>query len=291
MRTPAEFHAARELVETSVGRVAVYRQGDGATALFVHGVPLNSFHWRHVIASVQDMRQCVAVDLLGLGYSQPRAGVDLTFPAQAEMLREVIDALDLGRIDLVGNDSGGAVAQIFAARFPERVRTLTLTNCDTHDGWPPPNAGALEAAARAGTLADGFRLLLREPHRARSPRSLGGAYADPSVLTPESLAIYLEPLVCSEERAAFLHRYITSFDNAQTVAVEADLKRLATPTQIVWGLADPFFDVRWAYWLKDTIPGAERVVEVPDGGLFFPEDQPGMLVSPLREFWARHAEA
>jgi len=41
-------------------------------------------------------------------------------------------------VDLVANDSGGGVAQIFAARFPQRLRTLTLTNCGTHDNWPPP---------------------------------------------------------------------------------------------------------------------------------------------------------
>ena len=31
----------------------------------------------------------------------------------------------------------GAYGQIFAALYPERVRSLTLTDCDTHDNWPP----------------------------------------------------------------------------------------------------------------------------------------------------------
>ncbi len=54
------------------------------------------------------------------------------------MIAEVIDALGIDTIDLVGNDSGGAIAQIFAAHYPQRLRSLVLTNCDVHDGWPPP---------------------------------------------------------------------------------------------------------------------------------------------------------
>ena len=53
--------------------------------------------------------------------------------ANAKMLKEVLDALKIDQVDLVGNDSGGGIAQIFAALNPERVQTLTLTNCDTQD--------------------------------------------------------------------------------------------------------------------------------------------------------------
>ena len=53
----------------------------------------------------------------------------------------------------------------------------------------------------------------------------------------------------------------------------------------MWGLKDIFFDKKWAYWLKDTIPGAERVIEIPDGRLFFPEDRPDALTGPMLGFW------
>jgi pimeloyl-ACP methyl ester carboxylesterase len=56
------------------------------------------------------------------------------------------------------------------------------------------------------------------------------------------------------------------------------------PTLIVWALDDFFFDVKWAYWLKDTIPGARRVVEVSDARLFFAEDRPDELARPLLGF-------
>src|SRR5438477_6240334 len=131
------FHARRRFAETPSGRIAYVEQGRGPAAVFLHGVPLNGFHWRHVIDAVGDLRRCIALDLMGLGYTEIRPDQEVSFGAQARMLAEFCDALDLGPIDLVGTDSGGGIAQIFAARHPERLRTLTLTNCDTHDNWPP----------------------------------------------------------------------------------------------------------------------------------------------------------
>lgn len=289
--SPVSFAETRRMLDTPSGRIATYESGSGPAALFVHGVPLNSFHWRNVVGGVGDIRRCVAADLMGLGYSEVDDDQDLTFPAQAAMLVQVLDELQIETVDLVGNDSGGAVCQIVAATYPERVRTLTLTNCDTHDGWPPETFGPLHDAAAAGTLAESFRFLLTEPHRAHSPRSFGRAYADPTVLTPEVLDVYLRPLVASDRRAQQLHRYILSMNNQQTVSIEGLLRELTIPTQIVWGLDDVFFDVKWGRWLKATIPGAERLIEVPGARLFFPEDRPDALVEPLRDFWARHAPA
>ncbi len=100
------------------------------------------------------------------------------------------------------------------------------------------------------------------------------AYADPSVLTDEVIRLYLQPLLSSPQRIAAFQNYWLAFDNAQTVAIYPAPKKLQVPTLIVWGLEDFFFDKKWACWLKDTIPGARRVVEVENARLFFPEDGP-----------------
>ena len=279
------FHARRRFVETPSGRIAYVEEGRGPAAVFLHGVPLNGFHWRHVLERVSDLRRSIALDLMGLGYTEIRPDQDVSFAAQASMLAEFCDALDLPQIDLVGNDSGGGIAQIFAARHPERLRTLTLTNCDVHDNWPPESVRPIIEAARSGVLAEGTRLMLADPEVARSGAGLGVGYADPSALTDEAVRVYLEPLLATPERIENVRRYWLSFDCAQTVAIERALGALRVPTLVVWGLADVFFDVRWAHWLRDTIPGPTRVIEVPEAKLFFPEDRPAALVAPLRELW------
>jgi pimeloyl-ACP methyl ester carboxylesterase len=287
----ATFHASRRFAATSFGRIAFFERGQGPAALFVHGVPLNGYHWRHVIDRVQHRRRCIAIDLMGLGYTEIGPSQDVSFTAQADMIEEVLDALDIEQVDLIANDSGGAIAQIFAATRANRLTSLVLTNCDVHDGWPPPQVLPLMEYSRNGTLARIFRPTVDRPDLARERYARGESaplfrsYADPSVLTDEIIRLYLQPLLSSQPRIDAFQRYWLAFDNAQTVAIHPALKKLQVPTLIVWGLKDIFFDKKWAYWLKDTIPGARRVVEVEDARLFFPEDRPDALTAPLLEFW------
>jgi len=287
----ATFHARRRFAEVASGRIAYVEDGAGPPALFVHGVPLNGYHWRHVIAQVRHRRRCIAIDLMGLGYSEIAPTQDVSFTAQARMLAEVLDALGIDRVDLVANDSGGAIAQIFTAHHAERLRSLVLTNCDVHDGWPPPQVLPVIERARAGTLASIFQPmaerpgLARERHACGEPVPLFRCYADPSVLTDEVIRLYLQPLLSTPQRRDAFARYFLGFDNAHTLAIHEALKQLQVPTLIVWALQDFFFDRKWAYWLRDTIPGAREVVEVDDARLFFPEDRPDALAEPMLRFW------
>jgi len=287
----ATFHASRRSLDVISGRIALFERGEGPVALFIHGVPLNGYHWRAVIQRVQHRRRCIAIDLMGLGYTEIGPSQDVSFTAQAHMIAEVLDALNIQNVDLVGNDSGGAIAQIFAAHHPERLRSLVLTNCDVHDGWPPPQVLPIMEHARKGTLAAIFQPVLDRPDLARDRYARGESvplfrsYTDPSVLTDDVIRHYLQPLLSSRTRLEEFQRYWLVFNNAHTVAIHSALKRLQVPTLIVWGLKDIFFDKKWAYWLKDTIPGATRVVEVADGRLFFPEDRPDDLIGPMLQFW------
>ena len=287
----ADFHRNRRFAEVKSGRIAYVEQGRGPVALFVHGVPLNGYHWRHVVGRLKHRRRCIAIDLMGLGYSEIATDQDVSFSAQARMIAEVLDALGIANIDLIANDSGGAIAQIFAAHHADRLTSLVLTNCDVHDGWPPPQVLPLMQHAAAGTLAPIFQPTLDRPDLARERYARGESvplfrsYADPGVLTDEVIRLYLQPLLSSPHRIDAFQRYWLGFDHAHTTAIHGALKTLQVPTLIVWGLKDIFFELKWAYWLKDTIPGARRVVQVEDARLFFPEDRPDELTRPIVEFW------
>src|ERR1700730_18126956 len=136
-RMHADRATTTHSVATESGRISYAEAGSGPVAMFVHGVVLNKHLWRHQLSGLANIRRCIAVDLLAHGDTEIDPNQDVSVTANASMLREVLDALQIDQIDLVGNDSGGGIAQIFAALNPHRVRTLTLTNCDTHDNWPP----------------------------------------------------------------------------------------------------------------------------------------------------------
>src|SRR6201995_982055 len=132
-----ELEAARHSVATRSGEISYLDIGTGPVALFVHGIATNAFLWRHVIGAVAGQRRCIAVDLPLHGRSPVDPGQDLSVAGLAAILEDFCGELGLTGIDLVANDTGGAIAQILAARHPQRLASLTLTDCDTAGNLPP----------------------------------------------------------------------------------------------------------------------------------------------------------
>src|SRR3984957_18744366 len=162
---------ATKNIETPSGRISYVEVGSGPVALFVHGVLLNKHLWRKQMAALSDIRRCIAVDLLAHGDTEIPADQDVSVTANAVMLREVLDELSIDQVDLVGNDSGGGICQIFAALNPGRIRTLTLTNCDTHDNWPPEAFEPFVEMTIAGGLRDTLNAMLANKAIYRSPEA------------------------------------------------------------------------------------------------------------------------
>src|SRR5258707_6091568 len=168
-----EFFAGRRKVDTPSGSIHYVERGEGPVALFVHGVLLNGYLWRHQLAQLGDLRRCIAVDLMAHGNTEISVGQDVSVTANAHMLAQFLDALQIDQVDLVGNDSGGGICQIFAASYPQRVRSLVLSNCDTHDNWPPEAFKPFVAMVAAGGLAETLNAMLTDKGIYRSPQALG----------------------------------------------------------------------------------------------------------------------
>jgi pimeloyl-ACP methyl ester carboxylesterase len=108
----------RHFANTPSGRISYLQaDGEGPVALFVHSVIVNGYLWRHQLAALSDLRRCIAVDLMGHGHTVIAPEQPVSFEAQAEMLAQFLDTLGLDQVDLVTNDSGTGIAQIFATRY------------------------------------------------------------------------------------------------------------------------------------------------------------------------------
>jgi len=285
IREGRKLSAKKRSVQTASGRISYMEQGTGPVALFVHGVLLNGHLWRHQLEDLSDIRRNIAVDLLAHGDTEIAPDQDVSVTSNAKMLKEFLDALHIDQVDLVGNDSGGGISQIFAATYPERVRSLTLTDCDAHDNWPPEAFKPFLAMAANGGLRGTLDAMLADKSVYRSPQALGPAYEHPERLSDESIETYLRPLVRTEQRTRDLQRFLAAFDNKHTLAVEARLKTLKAPTLIVWGTDDVYFDVKWSHWLANNIPGTRRRLEFKGARIFFPEERWKEFDKELRAHW------
>src|SRR5438445_5702366 len=109
---------------TDFGNIAYRETGSGPTAVFVHGVFVNGHLWDPLIERLAGIRRCIALDILAHGATGARSDQDLSFDAQAAMLAAFCDVMKLDQVDVIANDSGGGIAQIFAATHPRRIRSL-----------------------------------------------------------------------------------------------------------------------------------------------------------------------
>jgi pimeloyl-ACP methyl ester carboxylesterase len=282
------FTAGRRVLSTPAGDIAYTEFGTGPAALFVHGIGTSGLLWRHVIEEVSDTSRCIAIDLPTHGGTPARAAMSAA--AMAAVVADLCDGLGLGQLDLVGNDTGGAVAQIFAARHPRRLSSLTLTNSDTEGNFPPPDFTPVVDLARQGALAEqltllGAQLTANPAAWADSPLSVG--YQHPERVPFEVRLAHLAAAAGSPERARDFERLLAAIDPADLEAVSGELRALDVPTLLVWGTGDAAFGIKWAYQLRDMIPGAREVIEVDEAMVFFPEERPGDLVPHLRGHWGR----
>jgi pimeloyl-ACP methyl ester carboxylesterase len=271
-------------------RIAYIDAGDAdaPAALFVHGVLVNADVWRNAIFDVADLRRCIAPDLPAHGASPlPSEDADVSLTGLARMLGVLCDRLGLDQVDVVANDTGGAIAQVFAARYPHRVRTLTLTNCDVDDNFPPEAFKPLLEMAFAGELGPAVAAMAGDRDLARSEIGLGTGYLHAEQLSDEVVDSYLVPFVVDQGKG--LERVLTAASVEELTGIAPLLAQLTAPTQVAWGTADIFFGPEWADRLCELIPSVERVTLVPDAMLFWVDERAADLVPLLRDFWEDHA--
>lgn len=284
-RDAEAWHAARRFVPTSMGQVAVVERGSGPqAALFLHGLPLNSFQWRGAVARLAPQRRCIAPDFLGLGYSEPAPGASLGPEGQVAMLAELLDQLGVAQVDVVASDSGGAVAQLLLVLHPERVRSLLLANCDTEIDSPPPAMLPVIELARQGQFAQQWLVpWLADKDKARAPDALGGAcYERPAALADEVFDTYLRPLVEHPQR---LHAYITALERNPLYGIRPALRASTAPVRVLWGMADTIFLPRGADYLEQAFGNSRGVRRIEGGKLFWPEERPDLLAQEALALW------
>jgi pimeloyl-ACP methyl ester carboxylesterase len=278
------FLAHRRTLSTPAGEIAYTELGDGPAALFVHGIGTSGLLWRHVIGDLRDTTRCIAIDLPLHGGTPARD--DLSATAMAQAVADLCDGLGLTQVDLVGNDTGGAIAQLFAARQPARIRSLVLTNCDCEGNFPPPEFAPVVAAARRGELANLLTALAADIDVWRQSPAAAG-YEHPDRVPEEVWRAYFTPIAGTAERARDFERVVAALDPAEMDPAGGPLRALDAPTLLVWGTGDAAFGLKWAYYLRDMIPGAQEVIEVDGAKVFFPEERPEDLIPHLRRHWGR----
>src|SRR5215210_7811331 len=106
--------------DSSTGRLHYIDEGSGQPILMCHGNPTWSFLYRNIIRSLRDRFRCVAVDYLGFGLSERPQRFGYTPAEHARVLGELVQALDLSNLIVMGHDWGGPIGTAVARSEPDR---------------------------------------------------------------------------------------------------------------------------------------------------------------------------
>lgn len=282
------FTALRKFARTPFGEVAYVAHGEGRAVLLLHGFPLNGFQWRGAIERLAPHARCIAPDFLGMGHTEAALDQDVGPDSQVLMLLSLLNGLGITQVDLIANDSGGAVAQLFAVRHPTRVRSLLLTNCDTEMQSPPAAMLPVIELARQARFADEWLAPWHaDPTLARSDQGIGGmCYANRAHPTNEAVRMYFGPLIDSLVRKSGLHRYALALGRNALKGIQRAQQRSAVPTRIVWGVDDTIFDASNADYLDRSFGNSRGVRRLKDAKLFWPEERPDIIAAQARILWA-----
>ena len=108
-------------IDTPSGRISYIEAGSGPVALFVHGVLLNKHVWHRQLTGLSDTRRCIAVDFLAHGDTEIDSNQDVSVSANANMLREALDALKI-KPGMVVADVGAGTGYM-SLKLAKRVGT------------------------------------------------------------------------------------------------------------------------------------------------------------------------
>ncbi len=125
-------------IETHLGTIEYRDVGEGPVVIFLHLILAEASHWDKMPALLSNRFRCIFPTLpMGAHRVAANENADLSVYGLARAVSDLMDALDLNDVTLVGNDSGGAISQVVAVNHPERLGRVVLTNCDMYDDFPP----------------------------------------------------------------------------------------------------------------------------------------------------------
>jgi len=182
----SELGPARTLELGGGRRIRAHVTGEGPPIVFVHGALVNANLWRKVVPRLSGHTR-VTLDLpLGSHLEPMPRDADMSGPGIAGLVGEAIEAIDLGSVTLVGNDSGGGLSQLLAVRRPELIDRLVLTSCDAFENFPPRFFRYVLAPARVpGVIPVAFGALRLRPLR-RLPIAYAGSPTNRSSAQPRT---------------------------------------------------------------------------------------------------------
>ena len=272
-------------IQLSTGTID-YRDtgGDGPVLVLLHGLMMDGSLWDGPIDDLSIDHRCLALTLpLGAHRHAMRADADLSLAGLARLVTEFLDRLDLNDVTLIGNDTGGAIAQLVIADDAARVGQVVLASCEAFDNIPPGLTG--RTLALTGKLSPRFFGLFMQQMRWRPLRRLPVAFGWLTKRGDAATARWVRPILEQPEIRRDAVRVLRAVmgDRRVLADVARRLSGFDRPAVVVWASQDRVMPLEHGRRLAELLPQG-RLFEVDDSYTLIPLDQPARFAHIVREF-------
>jgi pimeloyl-ACP methyl ester carboxylesterase len=263
------------------GTISYRDTGDGPPVVFLHGLLVDGTVWRKVTPLLDGAARSIVPDLpLGSHRTPMNADADVTPHGVARLVGDLLAALDLEDVTLVGNDTGGAISQLVALDHGERVGRLVLTNCDCFDVFPPKEFVPMVKSAHVPGALKAALAPMRSATARRTVIAYGGLARE---IPDEVTAAWVEPARTDARVRGDLATFLRAMDKSITREAAERLPTLTIPSIVAWGQDDRFFSRELGQRLAATLPNA-RLEPIANSRTFVSEDEPEALAALIRGF-------
>lgn len=272
----------RKEIQLPQGPIRYREAGAGKPVVFVHGYLVDGRLWDGVVDSLSDRFRCIAPDWpIAAHRAAMNPDADLSPTGIAKLIADFLAKLELEDVTIVGNDSGGAISQVLVTSHPERIGRLVLTNCDTHENFPP---GAFKAMPPIAKLPGGM-FLIAAPFRIEAIARRAFKPFAKTKIPDELVASWMEPAKTDKAILRDAGKVTSGMNKRYTLAAAEKLRSSQLPIRLLWAPGDKYFPISYAERLASEA-GNASLVQIQDAATFVPLDQPQRVAKEIAEFAA-----
>ena len=264
--TPAALPVTRAFVPTRSGRIHIATAGQGFPVLLLHQTPRSWDEYRDVLPILGQSYRVIAMDTLGFGDSQPLPMAENSIERWAVGAFDLLDALGIRRVSVVGHHTGAVVAIEMAASQPGRVAALVLSSCP----W-------IDAPRR---LAHAGKRVIDEVEHVDSGAHLSELWQRRKPYYPKGDTELLERFMVDALKAGPLA--VGGHKACNNYAMETRTPLITSPTLVIGATDDPHAFPAAAR-VAQEISGSQRV-DIEGGMVPLPDQMPEVFAQTVGQF-------
>ncbi|WP_150911094.1 alpha/beta fold hydrolase [Marinobacter halotolerans] len=222
---------------------------DGDTIVMIHGFGANKDNWTRLASELSDDFNVYAIDLPGHGESSKPLDIGYHFDEQTRRLSRILAELDLGRFHMMGNSMGGAITALYAAYYPEQIRSAVL--------FDPAGIWAYESDLAEQVVAGGKNPLI-PTEEGDFERLVDFALVEKPFVPWPIYSVMEEKAIANRDVNTVIFNDIR--DSTMASQFSEDITAIKAPVLIIWGQEDRITDPRNADIFVQQIPDARKVL-------------------------------